>query len=83
MRGRQISLLLQDPFTMLNPLMRVGTQIIETLAGSARGADEAIRRLAEVGIHDPRSADRTRSSSRAGCSSASRIAAALASDPSS
>ncbi len=30
-RGRHISLLLQDPYTLLNPLMRVGRQITQTL----------------------------------------------------
>jgi peptide/nickel transport system ATP-binding protein len=58
-RGRDISLLLQDPFTMLNPLMRCGDQITELLGlprGGARQRD-AVRRLAEVGITDPRVAD--------------------------
>ena len=54
-RGREIALLLQDPFTMLNPLIRIGPQIIET--APRRGRDEPIRSLAEVGIHDPRVAE--------------------------
>ena len=33
LRGRHISLLLQDPYTLLNPLMRVGRQITETVEG--------------------------------------------------
>ncbi len=50
---------MQDPFTMLNPLQRVGTQITarlrdergRKLSRAARRA-EAQRRLAEVGIDD-------------------------------
>ena len=56
-RGRQVALLLQDPFTMLNPLLRVGQQITETVTAGG-GRREAVRRLAEVGIHDPAVADR-------------------------
>jgi peptide/nickel transport system ATP-binding protein len=56
-RGRDIGLIMQDPFTMLNPLMRVEDHVIESLRGvqwtgvsrEAR-AVEAKRRLAEVGI---------------------------------
>ena len=66
-RGREVALLLQDPFTMLNPLMKVGVQIAETAA--RRGS--AAARLAEVGIRDPRSPSSTRSSSRAACASGS------------
>ena len=68
-RGTQISLLFQDPYTLLNPLMRVGRQITETLAD--RPAARRRARLAEVGITDPRSSAGIRSSSRAGCASGS------------
>src|SRR6476620_5795191 len=44
-RGAEIALLLQDPFTMLNPLMKVGRQIDETAPARA----QAVARLAEVG----------------------------------
>ena len=47
-------MMLQDPFTMLNPLLRCGTHIDESLA--ARGSlskserrEEVMRRLDEVG----------------------------------
>ena len=60
-RGRDIGLLMQDPFTMLNPVRTVGYHIIETLRASnmdagLRGNEmraEVARRLAEVGIDRP------------------------------
>ena len=60
-RGRDIGLLMQDPFTMLNPVRTVGHHIIETLRVSKVGAGlrgkemraEVTRRLAEVGIDRP------------------------------
>src|SRR5690348_5993273 len=62
-RGREIGLVLQDPFTMLNPVLRCGTIIEESLLdqgklGRAGRRAEAVRRLAEVGIADPAVADR-------------------------
>src|SRR5215471_9283790 len=33
LRGRRISMLLQDPFTMMNPLMKCGKHIEEMLRG--------------------------------------------------
>src|SRR4051794_12742758 len=58
LRGRHIALILQDPFAMMNPLMRASAHIEKTLArrpecsGQAARRSEMRRRLAEVGIVD-------------------------------
>jgi peptide/nickel transport system ATP-binding protein len=78
-RGREVALLLQDPFTMLNPLLRVGPQIVETARDGSRA--EAVRRLAEVGINEPGVADRYPFQLSGGMQQRVAIAAALASDP--
>ncbi|MEH1017482.1 ABC transporter ATP-binding protein [Micromonospora sp. CPCC 206060] len=56
-RGRVVSLLMQDPFTLLNPLRQVGKQIADGLMHSSAArrsaagrAQEVARRLAEVGL---------------------------------
>ncbi len=58
--GRELALVMQDPFTMLNPVERVGAQITEPLEDEhgrrldrARRRQEAEQRLREVGITDP------------------------------
>ena len=58
-RGRAIGIVFQDPVTSLNPLMRVGEQIVETiLAHSDATRRDAVERsvdlLEKVGIPDPR-----------------------------
>lgn len=57
-RGKRIGVIFQDPLTSLNPLLRIGDQITETIEVHLRvPAAEARRRavalLAEVGIPSP------------------------------
>ncbi len=88
-RGRGISLLLQDPFTMLNPAMTAGDHIIETLRSThgrrvPRGAElraEVARRLLEVGIDNPAVADRYPFELSGGMSQRVALATSLAGDP--
>jgi peptide/nickel transport system ATP-binding protein len=58
LRGREMSIIFQEPFASLNPLMPVGRQVAESLIrhrGLSRreAAAEALAMLAEVGIPDP------------------------------
>ena len=58
LNGREISMIFQDPMTSLNPVMKVGKQVEETLLIHEKiSGEEAKRRtvqiLEEVGIPDP------------------------------
>ncbi|HVT53299.1 MAG TPA: ABC transporter ATP-binding protein, partial [Dongiaceae bacterium] len=87
LRGRRISMLLQDPFTMMNPLMKCGKHIEEMLrgnpafAGRAAMKAEVLRRLSEVGITDPDVAERMPFQLSGGMCQRVAMAAALARDP--
>jgi peptide/nickel transport system ATP-binding protein len=57
LRGREIGLVPQDPMSNLNPVLKVGRQIAETLSahGLARGAaarERAVELMGEAGIPD-------------------------------
>jgi peptide/nickel transport system ATP-binding protein len=85
LRGSRLSLLLQDPFTMLNPVQTVGATIAETLRPEARRSRahsriEVARRLEEVGL-DPSVAAKRPFQLSGGMRQRVAIAASLAADP--
>jgi len=57
-RGKRIGMVFQDPLSSLNPLFRIGEQIVETMTihldiSAARARERAIELLGEVGIPAP------------------------------
>jgi oligopeptide/dipeptide ABC transporter ATP-binding protein len=64
LRGEEIAMIFQDPMTSLNPVQRIGAQIVEQIQahrdmGSSEASDLAVELLERVGI--PRARERVRS----------------------
>ena len=87
MRGSRVSLVFQDPFSVLNPSLRIGEQVGETLVHHrgytrAQALARAIELLDEVGIVDPATVARSYPHELSGgMRQRALIAGALASEP--
>ena len=58
LRGKEITMIFQEPMTSLNPVMRIGLQIVEQIVlhervSSKEAKDRAVDMLAKVGIPEP------------------------------
>ena len=86
-RGTEIAMVFQDPMTSLNPVMKIGKQIIEVLTircdlSKQAAKERTIALLTDVGIPDPaRQLDRFPMHLSGGMRQRVAIAIALAGDP--